>query len=110
MLDPGALYTPQDAAEFLKVHVCSIYQSLPGARVRPKIGRSRPEPIRLGRLIRWTGQQLLQFAEPPAPTSATDTSLPNEVGSNPGKKLGRPRKTSTVASPGNRASGGKNAV
>ena len=111
MLDPGELYTPQDAARFLKVNVCSVYQSLPRSKAKPKLGRTLPEPIRLGRLIRWTGQQLLQFAEPPATATAFDTTSLNEVGVNSGKKPGRPRRLSTVAlHPGNLVSGGKNAV
>lgn len=65
MLNPGELFTPHEAAKYLKVNVCSVYQSLPGSRSRSKLGRSLPEPIRLGRLIRWTGQQLMDFAVPP---------------------------------------------
>ena len=43
----------------------SVYQSIPGSRCRPKLGRQLPEPIRLGKLVRWTGQQLIDFATPP---------------------------------------------
>ena len=110
MLDPGELYTPHDAAKFLKVNVCSVYQSLPGSRARPKLGKTLPEPLRLGRLIRWTGQQLLQFAEPPAPTAAVDTSLRNAMVVNSSKGPGRPRKSSILAHPGNAVVGGRNAV
>lgn len=110
MLDPGELYTPQDAATFLKVNVCSIYQSLPGSKAKPKIGRTLPEPIRLGRLIRWTGQQLLQFATPPVTAASADTSSQDAQGVNSGRKRGRPRKMSTLAlaNPNNNELGAKN--
>ena len=98
MLNPHDLYTPKEAAEFLKVNVCSIYQSLPGSRAKPKIGRTLPEPVRLGRLIRWTGQQLLQFAAPPLTAASAVTSSRDEQGANPGKKRGRPRKKSILTS------------
>jgi hypothetical protein len=111
MLDPGELYTPQEAAKFLKVNVCSVYQSLPSSRTKSKLGRTLPEPIRLGRLIRWTGQQLMQFAEPPATSGAAETSLLNNLSVNTGKKPGRPRKFSTLGPhPGNLVSGVKNGV
>ncbi|MCF8168310.1 MAG: helix-turn-helix domain-containing protein [Rhodoferax sp.] len=64
ILQPTALYTVQEAAQFFKCAESSVYQSLPGASCRPKLGRRLPEPIRFGRLIRFTGQQLIDFASP----------------------------------------------
>ncbi len=91
MLDPGALYAPIDAAAFFKVNVCSIYQSLPGKRTRSKLGRRLPEPIRFGRMIRWTGQQLIDFASPMAPSTEWPAENPLVKITPAARRPGRPR-------------------
>ncbi|MDP2371276.1 hypothetical protein [Rhodoferax sp.] len=97
VLVPGGLYTPLEAAAYFKVAVDSIYQSLPSATCRPKLGRKLPEPIRFGRLIRWTGQQLSDFSTPPkeaAPVEATPSSL---TSIEPRRGRGRPCKVGGAA-------------
>lgn len=101
MFQEGQFYTPADVATALQVSVCSVYQSLPGQRCRPKLGKVLPEPIRFGRLIRWTGRQLIDFASPPnsgetAPRSETaiQTAKSAEVVSK--RSRGRPRNVQAV--------------
>lgn len=92
-MDPNALYAPHEAAAFFKVNVNSVYQSIPGKNTRPKLGRTLPEPIRFGRLIRWTGQQLIDFVKPPS------SQVVDQIGSSDPqarKKPGRPRKVAPV--------------
>lgn len=89
MLNPKSLYTVAEAAYYFKVSTGSIYQSLPGASCRPKMGRKLPEPIRLGRLIRWTGQQLIDFTSPPSAEPAKSNQAKSVVTQSP--RVGRPR-------------------
>ena len=65
-VDPRGVYTAMDFAAYLQCAGSSVYQSIPGSRCRPKLGRQLPEPMRFGRLVRWTGQQLIDFATPPS--------------------------------------------
>lgn len=89
MLDPSKLYTPNEIASYLKVALGSIYQSVPSAACRSKVGRKKlPEPIRLGRLIRWSGQQINDFVSQLATAPKVEALVP----AIPKRKAGRPRK------------------
>lgn len=90
MLNPHSLYTVVEAAHFFKVSKGSVYQSLPEARCRPKLGRKLPEPIRIGRLLRWTGQQLIDFISTPSSEPAISNQTKSVVVKGP--RVGRPRK------------------
>lgn len=91
MFTHSCFYTPDETAAVLKVAVASVYQSMPGAKCRPKLGRKLPEPLRLGRLIRWTGQQLNDWAGIPQPKQTTQAEVPAAaIG------RGRPRKVAVA--------------
>ena len=92
MLNPSELYTVEDAARFLKVNICSVYQSIPRRDKKPfhpKLGRVMPAPVRLGRMIRFSGQQLLDFVSPPPAQEPDPSAAPESVR----RGRGRPRKT-----------------
>ena len=93
MFDHARFYTPDETAAVLKVAVASVYQSMPGAKCRPKLGRKLPEPLRLGRLIRWTGQQLNDWAGIHPQQQATPAA---EVSAG-ARGRGRPRKAKVSA-------------
>lgn len=90
-LVPSKLYTPADVASFLKVSRGTVYQSLPGATCRTKLGRKLPEPIRFGRLLRWSGQQINDFVGQPAALAQIPDSRTLETEATK-RKPGRPRK------------------
>lgn len=89
MFDYACFYTPDETAAVLKVAVASVYQSMPGAKCRPKLGRKLPEPLRLGRLIRWTGQQLNDWAGIPQPAQTAEVPAA-------ASGRGRPRKVAVA--------------
>lgn len=85
-------YTVRDFAGFLSVHPVTIHQS------QPHLGSSRlpipvPEPIRLGRTLRWSGRQILDYqAQLAALSGVTLPAPPLELEPEAvEKKAGRPR-------------------
>lgn len=91
MIKPTSIYTVAEVAQLFKVSIYTIYQSLPSAKGRCKMGRKLPEPLRFGRSIRFMGQQLLDFASPP--DTAQQPSAPIIDTRAVIKSRGRPRKT-----------------
>lgn len=99
LLIPNQIYSVKTAALAFGVHECSIYQSMPGA-ARPKLGRCLPEPVRFGRAIRWSGQQLIDFlnvpvapvASLPATASVDCLTAQAQAKAKAQKRAGRPRK------------------
>lgn len=90
LLIPNKIYSVKTAALAFDVHESSIYQSMPGAK-RPKLGRCLPEPVRFGRAVRWSGQQLIDFLSVPVgPAGAIEQSCVIAELMRPGR--GRPRK------------------
>lgn len=92
MINPDQWYSARGFAGFLGVHPVSIYQS------QPHLGASKlplpvPEGIRIGRSVRWTGRQILDYQVRLAQLSGV--ILPISVQIEPSgtvqKKGGRPR-------------------
>lgn len=94
MFKHACFYTPEETAAVFKVAVASVYQSMPGAKCRPKLGRKLPEPLRLGRLIRWTGQQLNDWAGIPQSKQTTQPTQAEVPAAASGR--GRPRKVAVA--------------
>lgn len=99
LLHEHVLYSVTDFAGALSVNKGSIYQSLPGVQYGPKLGRRVPAPIRLGRSLRWSGRQIIDFVASlqeaavelkPVMTLAASRNDPLHP---PKRRPGRPRKT-----------------
>lgn len=97
MFDNASFYRPDEAAVTFKVAAGSVYQSMPRAKCRPKLGRKLTGPLRLGRSIQRTAQQLNAWAGVPQPPQVTKAQpvVPASVSSGCLPK-GRPRKVAVV--------------
>lgn len=91
MFENESFYTPADVSAAFQVAASSVYQSLPGKSCRVKLGKPLPEPLRLGRLIRWTGRQLNEWAGIPQSTQAAPQPATG-AGGHQARPPGRPRK------------------
>lgn len=92
-LSEHSLYSVKDFAVALSVHAGSIYQSLPGAKCRAKLGRTVPQPIRFGRSLRWSGKQIIDFVTKLQSAEVTDqVEAPTDDREQVKRGPGRPRK------------------
>lgn len=101
----NSLYSAKEFAGALSVNAGSIYQSLPGAACRAKLGRSVPNPIRLGRALRWSGRQIIDFVASleqelktnPKPPGIKLVALAENHPKNLKRRPGRPKKSEILA-------------
>lgn len=95
MIDPDRFYSARDFADLLGVHHVSIYQSQQHLAV-PKLAVAVPPAIRIGRSVRWSGSQILEYMRALARSSGVVLPRVESVVSvAPARGRGRPRKQFT---------------
>lgn len=89
MIDPDRFYTVDEFAAFVGVSASTIYHGYSG-----KKEQLIPQPIKLGRAVRWSGKQIKAFQSRIAADSGIDLdAIEVDAAPAPARRVpGRPRK------------------